>query len=72
MTPVHFMGREIGWFVTDRLGVCRYLSIPPEIMASMRKAAERSKAAREQNLHFDHMGLPCDQEFIERVYRREL
>lgn len=27
MTPVHFMGREIGWFVTDRLGVCRYVSL---------------------------------------------
>lgn len=28
MTPVHFMGREIGWFVTDRLGVCRYVKGP--------------------------------------------
>jgi hypothetical protein len=27
MTPVHFMGRQIGWFITDRLGACRYLSV---------------------------------------------
>lgn len=69
MSPVHFMGKEIGWFITDQSGVCRYLAIPPEIRLAMIKGVEQSRASRDQAHYFDHMGLPCTKEFIGEVYR---